>query len=115
MVPDAHAHSKNAVAVEGAERGGLAPISRLVEKAGLPRPPGYPSMALGVGEATPLQITSAYTMFANDGRRVAPIAIKRVTSATGSTLLKPTNEAREVISPQVAYVMTSMMEDVINR
>jgi len=114
-VRDAVTHSKNVIAVEVAERTGLASISRLVEKAGLPRPPGYPSMALGTGEATPLQITSAYTMFANGGRRVAPMAIKRVTSATGATLMKPTNEAREVISPQVAYVMTSLMEDVVNR
>jgi penicillin-binding protein 1B len=72
-------------------------------------------MALGVAEATPLQIASAYTMFANHGRRVAPVVLKRVTTATGSTLLSPKAEAREVISPQVAYVMTSIMQDVLNR
>jgi penicillin-binding protein 1B len=112
---DALVHSKNVITVEVAERIGLASIARLVEKSGLPRPPGYPSMALGVGEATPLQIASAYTMFANSGRRIAPMAIKRVTTATGSTLLSSKNESREVISPQVAYVMTSMMQDVIDR
>ncbi|HYE75457.1 MAG TPA: penicillin-binding transpeptidase domain-containing protein, partial [Blastocatellia bacterium] len=82
---------------------------------GLPRPPTYPSMALGVAEATPLQVTSAYTMFANGGRRSAPTPLRRVTTGTGSTVFTPSKDSREVISPQVAYVMTSMMQDVINR
>jgi penicillin-binding protein 1B len=112
---DALVHSKNVVTVEVAERVGLAAIARLAEKAGLQRPPGYPSMALGVAEATPLQMASAYTLFANQGRRVSPIVIKRVTTATGATLLNAKPETREVISPQVAYVMTSLMQDVIHR
>ncbi len=114
-VRDALVYSKNVVTVELAERVGFSEIARLAEKAGLPRPPTYPSMALGVAEATPLQIASAYTMFANQGRRVAPIVIKRVTTATGAIVDTPAKDARPVISPQVAYVMTSMMQDVLNR
>ncbi len=114
-VRDALVYSKNVVTVELAERVGFSEIARLAEKAGLPRPPTYPSMALGVAEATPLQIASAYTMFANQGRRVAPIVIKRVTTATGAIVDTPAKDARQVISPQVAYVMTSMMQDVLNR
>jgi membrane carboxypeptidase/penicillin-binding protein len=45
-------------------------------------------MALGAGEATPLQIAAAYTMFANKGRRLNPIAIKRVSLATGTTIYR---------------------------
>jgi len=114
-VRDALVHSKNVITVEIAERVGFQQIARLAEKAGLPRPPAYPSMALGVGEATPLQVASAYTTFASTGRRVASTSIKRVTTATGSTLYSPTLDTREVIKPQVAYIMTSMLEDVINR
>ncbi len=114
-VRDALVYSKNVVTVELAERVGFSEIARLAEKAGLPRPQTYPSMALGVAEATPLQIASAYTMFANKGRRVAPTAIKRVTNASGATVDTPAKDARQVISPQVAYVMTSMMQDVLNR
>ncbi|HEX4950323.1 MAG TPA: PBP1A family penicillin-binding protein [Blastocatellia bacterium] len=114
-VRDALVYSKNVVTVELAERVGFSEIARLAEKAGLPRPPTYPSMALGVAEATPLQIASAYTMFANKGRRVAPTAIKRVTNASGNTVDTPTKDSRVVLSPQVAYVMTSMMQDVLNR
>ncbi len=114
-VRDALVFSKNVVTVELAERVGFSEIARLAEKAGLPRPPTYPSMALGVAEATPLQIASAYTMFANKGRRVAPNAIRRVTNASGATVDLPTREFRQVLSPQVAYVMTSMLQDVLNR
>ncbi len=114
-VRDALVYSKNVVTVDLAERVGFSEIARLAEKAGLPRPPSYPSMALGVAEATPLQIASAYTMFANQGRRVAPTPIRRVTSATGATVDAPNKDSRQVISPQVAYVMTSMMQDVLDR
>jgi penicillin-binding protein 1B len=114
-VRDALVFSKNVVTVELAEQIGFSEIARLAEKAGLPRPPTYPSMALGVAEATPLQIASAYTMFANKGRRIAPTPIKRVTAANGVTIDKPGKDSRQVLSPQVAYVMTSMMQDVLNR
>jgi penicillin-binding protein 1B len=114
-VRDALVFSKNVVTVELAERVGFSEVARLAEKAGLPRPQSYPSMALGVAEATPLQIASAYTMFANKGRRVAPTAIKRVTNASGAIVDVPNKDTRQVLSPQVAYVMTSMMQDVLNR
>ncbi len=114
-VRDALVNSKNVVTVELAERVGFSEIARLAEKAGLPRPQTYPSMALGVAEATPLQIASAYTMFANKGKRVAPTFIRRITTANGATTEAPNKETRQVISPQVAYVMTSMMQDVLNR
>ena len=111
---DALANSKNVITVELAERVGFSQVARLAERAGLPKVPTFPSMALGVGEATPLQVASAYTIFANRGRRVSPIAIKRVALATGATVFKAETESREVISPQVAYVMTSLLEDVID-
>ena len=112
---DALVKSKNVVTVELAERVGLSRIARLAEKAGLPRPPTYPSMALGVGEATPLQMAAAYTMFASNGRRVSPVIIDRVLNSSGATMLENKPETREVITPQVAYVMTSMMKDVLDR
>lgn len=112
---DALVNSKNVITVELAERVGLSNVASLAARAGLPRPPTYPSMALGVAEATPLQIASAYTMFANAGRRAAPTPLRRITTGTGATVFTPTKDSREVISPQVAYVMTSIMQDVINR
>src|ERR1041385_7662909 len=88
----------------------------LAAQAGLPKPPrAYPAMALGTSEATPLQIASAYTSFANLGTRISPIAINRITTGDGVTIAAPTAQRNEVMRPEVAYVMTSFMKDVINR
>jgi penicillin-binding protein 1B len=72
-------------------------------------------MALGTNEATPLQIASAYTSFANLGGRVSPIAINRITTGNGVTIAAPTTQRTEVLRQDVAYVMTSFMKDVVNR
>ncbi|QQS48396.1 MAG: PBP1A family penicillin-binding protein [Acidobacteriota bacterium] len=114
-VRDALVNSKNVITVELAERIGFGEIQRFAERAGLPNIPPYPSMALGVGEATPLQMTSAYTAFANQGRRVNPIAIRRMTTRDGATLYESKTETSEVMTPQVAYIMTSMLQDVLDR
>src|SRR5215510_5447094 len=113
-VRDALVQSKNVVTVEVAQTVGLANVARLAEKAGLTKVPQVPSVALGVAEATPLQMASAYTSFANGGRRISPIAVKRVTSKDGSTLFESRVEKRDVMSPQVAYILTSMMQDVLD-
>ena len=84
--------------------------------AGLPKPPrAYPAMALGTSEATPLQVASAYTAFANLGTRSTPIPINRITTGEGVTIAAPTTQKNEVLRPDVAYVMNSFMKDVINR
>jgi penicillin-binding protein 1B len=114
-VRDALVQSKNVITVEIAHIIGFAQVVRMAERAGLSKVPAVPSVALGVAEATPLQMASAYTSFANQGRRVLPIAIKRVTTKDGSTLFGSRTETREVMSPQVAYIMTSMMQDVLDR
>jgi penicillin-binding protein 1B len=72
-------------------------------------------MALGTAEATPLQIASAYTGFANNGTRSTPIAITRVTTGSGMTVAQPSAQKNEVVRPPIAYVMTSFMKDVVNR
>ncbi len=113
-VRDALVHSKNVVAVQVAEQIGYSHVSELAKRAGLTNIPPYPSAALGVGEATPLQMSSAYTIFANQGKHVAPVAIKRVTTKDGAVLLESETKTRQVISPQVAYIMTSMMSDVLS-
>jgi len=113
---DAMVHSLNVVTVDVAMEVTIGRVMSLAAKAGLPRVPrAYPAMALGTAEATPLQIASAYTAFASNGMRTAPIAINRITTGTGSTLAQPTAQKNEVVRPEVAYVMTSFMKDVVNR
>jgi len=113
---DGLVHSLNVVTVEVAMEVTIGRVMNLAAKAGLPKPPrAYPAMALGTSEATPLQIASAYTAFANLGSRTTPIAINRITTGDGVTIAAPTTQKSEVLRPEVAYVMTSFMKDVVNR
>jgi penicillin-binding protein 1B len=113
---DAMVHSLNVVTVDVAMEVTIGRVMSLAAKAGLPRVPrAYPAMALGTAEATPLQIASAYTGFAANGTRTTPIAIDRVTTGKGRTIAQPAGQKNEVLRPEVAYVMTSFMKDVVNR
>src|SRR6185436_14890369 len=113
---DALVHSLNVVTGDVGMEGTNGRVMNLAAKAGLPKPPrAYPAMALGTSEATPLQIASAYTAFANLGSRTTPIAINRITTGEGVTIASPTTQRNEVFRPDVAYVMTSFMKDVVNK
>jgi penicillin-binding protein 1B len=113
---DGLVNSLNVVTVDVAMEVTVGRVMNMAAKAGLPRPPrAYPAMALGTSEATPLQVASAYTAFATLGTRTSPVAINRITTGSGVTIAAPTPEKNEVMRPDVAYVMTSFMKDVINR
>lgn len=113
---DALVHSLNVVTVDVAMEVTIGRVMNTAAKAGLPKPPrAYPAMALGTSEATPLQIASAYTAFATLGTRTSPVAINRITTGDGVTIAAPTGQKNEVFRPDVAYVMTSFMKDVVNR
>lgn len=113
---DAMVHSLNVVTVEVAMDVTIGRVMNLAAKAGLPRVSrAYPAMALGTAEATPLQIASAYTAFANYGMRTTPISITRITTGSGMTVAQPAAQKNEVLRPATAYVMTSFMKDVVNR
>jgi penicillin-binding protein 1A len=80
--------------------------------------PPYLSMALGVGSATPLQIASGYAVFANGGYRIKPYYIEKVIDSRGSTVLEVKPEAagqnaERVIDPRNAFLMSSLMRDVV--
>lgn len=76
--------------------------------------PAYPSIALGTAEVSLLELTSAYTTFANKGVHIEPIAITRIEDKEGNILVEYYPEYRkEVISPETAYIMIDMMRGVI--
>jgi penicillin-binding protein 1B len=113
---DGLVHSLNVVTVDVAMEVTIGRVMNLAAKAGLPKPPrAYPAMALGTNEATPLQVASAYTAFANLGTRSTPVAINRITTGEGITIAAPTTQKNEVLRPEVAYVMDSLLKDVVNR
>ena len=80
--------------------------------------PPYLTMALGAGNATPLQMITAYAVFANGGYRVAPYLIERVEDAKGNVLMAAQPAAagigaERVIDARNAFIMTSIMRDVV--
>jgi penicillin-binding protein 1A len=80
--------------------------------------PPYLTMALGAGNATPLQMLAAYAVFANGGYRVAPYFIERVEDAKGNVLMaaQPAaagTGAERVIDARNAFIMTTILRDVM--
>ena len=113
---DALVKSKNVITVDLAMQVNVGKVMNLATKAGFPKvEKAYPSMALGTAEATPLQVATAYTMFANLGDRVMPMPITQITSGDGKTISLPVPDRKNVVRPDVAYVMDDIMKDVINR
>jgi penicillin-binding protein 1B len=113
---DALIKSKNVITVDLAMELNIGKVMNFANKAGLPKvEKAYPSMALGTAEATPLQMATGYTVFANLGEKVTPAAINRVTNGEGTTVVQPQVEKKSVLRPDVAYIMNDIMKDVINK
>ena len=77
--------------------------------------PNVPSLALGTGEMSLLELTSAYSVFANRGMWRQPTLVRRVLDRYGREIYRAPNTERQVISEATAYLMTSIMADVIDR
>jgi penicillin-binding protein 1B len=108
--------SLNLATIRVAERIGFNRVAALAKRMGLnANIKGYPSVALGAFEVTPIELAGAYTAFANGGRRIEPHALLRVVTADGTLLKTYKYETREVLRPEVAYLITHMMEGVIDR
>lgn len=110
---EALVRSLNVPAVELAIKTGLARVAQVAEASGLDAPRVYPSMALGTSEVTPLQLASAYTAFANGGTAVRPIPVKSI-SNTGAPADRVVTSRSRVFSPQVAYLMTNLLQGVVD-
>jgi len=75
----------------------------------------YMSLALGAFEAKMVELVSAFTVFPNGGIRIKPYFITRIEDKDGNVLEECKVESEEVISPQIAYIMTSLMQGVVQR
>lgn len=104
--------SYNTWAVRCAQDIGLNAINESFRKFGLNAKAGDLTAALGAYEVTPLNLIAGYTAFPNDGVRVNPVFVTRVEDMKGKVLERSTPQKSRVCSPQVAYLMTSMLEGV---
>ena len=106
--------SRNIAAIKVAETTGYDEVAGLWRRVGAGTPPRpYPSIALGVFEATPLQVASAYTLFPNYGA-IRPLrAILRMVTG-GNEIQIPPTEPRTVARPDTTFLVTNMMRSVLN-
>jgi len=113
---EALTYSLNVATVKVAELVGYTRVTDMAHQFGLdPSIQPTPSVALGAYEMTPLEVATGYTILANDGVRTEPMFIRNVVNAQGASLEQNAIRSRRALDPRVAYLVTSMMEDVINR
>jgi 1A family penicillin-binding protein len=107
--------SNNRAAALLQQRIGSKPVLRLASDVGLRDLPDVPSLSLGTGVVSPLELTAAYAAFPNGGFAVRPRAITQVTDADGGVAFDNPARQDRVISGAVAFQMVSMMQDVLDR
>ena len=107
--------SNNAAAADLQQRVGSRAVLDLAADAGLKGLPDVPSLALGTGLVSPLELTAAYTMFPGGGEVARPRGVISVFDASGGQLLDRPVERARVIGEPVAFQMVTMLRDVIDR
>ncbi|MFZ1132129.1 MAG: PBP1A family penicillin-binding protein [Terriglobales bacterium] len=108
------AQSRNIPALKLADRVGIKTVIEYAHRFGITANiPAYLPVALGSAEITPLEQTSAFSVFPNDGVRVAPRYITKVTDYDGRILEEDFSDIKDVISARTARIMTSMLREVV--
>ncbi|MDQ2970009.1 MAG: PBP1A family penicillin-binding protein [Acidobacteriota bacterium] len=109
-------HSINVPTVRLAQLVGLQRVIEAAHRLGIhEKLQAYPSLALGAFEVSLLEMTSAYTVFANQGLAFPPYAFERISDANGDPLEKTHPDAREVTSPQASFQLLEMLKGVTQR
>ena len=106
--------SSNRAAVRMLEMIGAKSAVSYAEKLGLEGLPAVPSLALGSGEVTLFDMTSAYGAFAAEGMWHRPSLIRRVEDVDGTVLFVAEDAAAQAVKPGTAFLMTSMLQDVLD-
>ena len=115
LLRTALAQSRNVCTIRVAQQIGIPSIIERAKALGLePNFPEVLSISLGAVAVTPLNLTQAYTAFANQGMLCKPLLITKVTDSEGNVLFEQEPELREAISPQNAFIMASLLKDVVN-
>jgi len=108
------AGSRNVPAVKLAEKIGIGSVVETAKRFGITTSlPPYLPLALGSADMRLVEHVSAFTVFPDDGIRIDPHMIRRVTSYDGALLEEARPSIHEVVSPEVARTMTAMLEEVV--
>jgi len=92
---------------------GFDRVASLAREAGIKSARGTPSVAIGSYDAEPLDMAGAYTVFANRGLHLDPWMLASVRTPTGDIISDYTPSSRQVLDPRVAYLTTSLMQNVL--
>ena len=112
------AKSKNMVSIRVLQSTGPGYAQQWIQNFGFDaeKHPAYLTMALGAGSVTPMQMATAYSVFANGGYRVTPMLIQRVTDQKGKVLLEAKtpvlDESQRTLPARNAYVMDTLLQEV---
>jgi penicillin-binding protein 1A len=108
--------SRNVPAVRMMDQLGPKQVIMFARRLGLESPiPPYLPVALGAAEATVMEMTSAFAVFPNQGVRMKPYAIQKVTDRAGNVLEENRPEPKDAIRADTAYVMTNLLRGVVLR
>ncbi len=109
-------YSKNIATVKLLEEVGVEKVISFARAIGIKGAfPHNLTLALGSLSISPLDMTTAYNVFANGGIRAEPIAIKYIMDSAGNVIENNRPEGDRVISPETSYLTTSMLDDVVKR
>lgn len=109
-------HSRNLVTIRLLDKIGVSAVVDYAKRLGIASPLApYLSLALGASDVTLAELTTAYGVFANGGMYIPPIFITKITDAQGNVLVERLPQAKRAISPEIAYIMTSLLENVVKR
>ncbi len=111
---DALRRSINLVAVRLINDIGPQTAKQYARRMGITTPiRAYSSLALGSSDVIPLEIVSAYGVFANNGVLVKPISIIKIEDKNGNVIYQAFQERKEALSPQTTYIMNDLLQGVI--
>jgi 1A family penicillin-binding protein len=113
---DALARSKNTATVRLAQEVGLRSPIHVAQALGITSEiPDLPATALGAADVRPIELVAAFAGFANGGERIEPHLIRRVADRSGRTLWEARPRRSRALDPAVAFVLTTMLQDVVDR
>lgn len=110
---DALASSSNVVAVKLLDTIGIESVLTYAARMGInSKLPATLSLALGSGEVTPLELSTAYLPLANNGIGIKPTTIRRILDRNGNILYKHQTQSQKILNPGVAYLVTQALTGV---
>ena len=108
--------SINVVSVKLAQQIGMETVAQFARRMGIHTPiPRVAAAAIGATSVVPMEVVEGFTTFANLGVHVTPQPILRIEDKHGNVIWEPEPQREEVLDPQTAWIMLSVLRDVVDR